>query len=932
MTSSPTTHLKLRLLGGFEASRFGITVDGFTYAKMRTLLAYLAVESMRDHSRDALADLFWEKNDAVNARGNLRRTLSNLRRMLERPGSSPLFAVSKSTIRFLPYCWVDSVYFQEQASAALGAATIDGAHIESVAALYTGEFLSNLTVSDSPVFEEWLTMQRGKLHRLALALQDASCHAYEQAGDDQRALRCAVRYAELEPLNEEVCRRVLRLHHKIGQSSAASLHYQNYCHLLETDLGVAPSAETQKLALDISTQAVHKPSSPARSERHQVTALYCDLQVIGSVDPEDSMTLVVQPREHALAILERLQGYVVETQHSGLLAYFGYPHANEDAARNAVQAGLLIATQAMRGLQWRVGVHTGMAIAKGMRPDSVGIVTDTVISLARSAAANELIISQQSFRLVTGYFECQRLSTQLVVDCRDALALYKVLRDTGSRSRLDAARQSGAMLTPLIGREDEIELLMSWWRMSVQGQRQCALILGEPGIGKSRLLQALRSRLLTPHHAWELRCRAQFSETAFHPFAALLETLLGLDASQLPAIKFARLARLVERVQPALAESSVPLLAQLLSLPLAEPYQLTKGSTAKHIEATTSVLLALLHMLSHSQPVLLIWEDMQWADPSTLTLLARYMAKAQDEPLLMLMSARPGFRPPQGLSTDNTVALGPLDDRLVRTMITTLQPGLDEAVVARVAARTDGVPLYVEEMVKMGSVGKVMRVPYSLRDLLALRMAQMGSAKYTAQLASVLGCEFTLKMLQTLFVPSRHRFEKELSALVEQGVLVQNRVGAFQFKQTLMRNALYQSQTKFDRQTTHQSVAQALLADFKQLAQAQPKLVAWHLSAGGLPQESIDLWVTTGELAMSRSAPTEAYSCFMHGVQLLPALPSIAVREKLASSLCRRVSRALVLLNSFGPGEFARAYRMAQRLVTTSTSCGGGGYQAGEPD
>jgi predicted ATPase len=385
-------------------------------------------------------------------------------------------------------------------------------------------------------------------------------------------------------------------------------------------------------------------------------------------------------------------------------------------------------------------------------------------------------------------------------------------------------------------------------------------------------------------------------------------------------------------VQPALAESSVPLLAQLLSLPLAEPYQLTKGSTAKHIEATTSVLLALLHMLCHSQPVLLIWEDMQWADPSTLTLLARYMAQAQDEPVLMLLSARPGFRPPQGLSTDHTLVLGPLDDRLVRTMITSLQPGMDEAVVARVAARTDGVPLYVEEMVKMGSVGKVMRVPYSLRDLLALRMAQMGSAKYTAQLASVLGCEFTLAMLQSLFAQSRHRFEMELRALVEQGVLVQNRVGAFQFKQSLVRDALYNSQTKFDRQTTHQSVAQALLADFKQLAQAQPKLVAWHLSAGGLPQESIDLWVTTGELAMSRSAPAEAYSCFMHGVQLLPALPSNAVREKLASSLCRRVSTALVLLNSFGPGEFARAYRMAQRLVTTSTSCGGGGYQAGEPD
>jgi DNA-binding SARP family transcriptional activator len=498
MTSSPPTHLKLCLLGGFEARRFGNTVDGFTYAKMRALLAYLAVEAVRDHSRDTLADLFWENCDAVDARGNLRRTLSNLRRMLERPGSSPLFAVSKSTIRFLPYCWVDSVYFQEQASAALGAATIGGAHIESVAALYTGEFLSNLTVSDSPGFQEWLTMQRGKLHRLALTLQDASCHAYEQAGDDQRALRCAVRYAELEPLNEEICRRVLRLHHKIGQSSAASLHYQNYCHLLETDLGVAPSAETQKLALDISTQAVHKPSSQARSERHQVTALYCDLQVIGSVDPEDSMRLVVQPRAHALAILERLQGHVVETQYSGLFAYFGYPHANEDAARNAVQAGLLIAKQAMRGLHWRVGVHTGMVIAKGMRPDSVGIVTDTVISLARSAAANELIISQQSFRLVTGYFECQRLGSQLELDYRGAVTLYKVLRETGARSRLDAAKISSETLTPLIGRDDEVALLMGWWRMSVQGKRQSALIQGEPGIGKSRLLHALRSRLLPP--------------------------------------------------------------------------------------------------------------------------------------------------------------------------------------------------------------------------------------------------------------------------------------------------------------------------------------------------------------------------------------------------------------------------------------------------
>jgi DNA-binding SARP family transcriptional activator len=932
MTSSPTTHLKLWLLGGFEAQRFGQTVDGFTYAKMRALLAYLAVENMRTHSRDTLADLFWENCDAVDGRGNLRRTLSNLRRVLERPGSSPLFAVSKNTIRFLPYCWVDSVYFQDQASVALGAATIDGAYMESVAASYTGEFLSNLTVSDSPGFEEWLTMQRGKLRRLALALQDAACRAYEQAGDGQRAIRCAARFAELDPLNEEVCRRVLRLHHKFGQPSAAILHYQNFCQLLETDLGVAPSAETQKLALDISAQAVHQPSSQPRSERYQVSALYCDYQLSSGVDHEHAMTLVAQTRAHALAILERLQAYVVVTQHSGLLAYFGYPMVNEDAARNAVQAGLLLATHSMGGLHWRAGVHTGLVIAKGERPDSVGILTDTVISLARSAAANELVISQQAFRLVNGYFECQRLRTQMEVDHRDALTLYKVLRDTGAHSRLDAAKQSGATLTPLVGREDEIELLMSWWRMSVQGQRQCALILGEPGIGKSRLLLALKSRLQTArHYVWELRCRAQFSETALYPFATLIETLLVLDATQSPAVKFVRLARLVERVYPAMAASAVPLLAQLLSLPLAEHYQpIQQGATAKHIEATTSVLLALLPMLSQRQPVLLVWEDMQWADPSTLTLLARYMALQQDEPLLMLLSARPGFRPPQGLPMGNTLALGPLDDRHVRAMIAALQSEMDEAVVARIAARTDGVPLYVEEMVKMGFVGKVMRVPYSLRDMLALRMAQMGSAKYTAQLASVLGCEFTLEMLQTLFAPSRHRFEKELSALVEQGVLVQNGVGAFAFKQTLMRNALYQCQTKVDRQAMHRSVAQCLLADFKPLAQAQPELVAWHLSAGGLPQESIDLWVKTGDLAISRSALADAYACFMHGVQLLPALPPNAAREQLASALCRRLGKALVILNGFGPSEFARAYRMAQRLVSTSVSCGG--YQVGEFD
>lgn len=916
MNSHPPDHgLQLMLLGGFEARLQGRPVPGITYNKMRALLAYLAVERVQDHPREVLAELLWSGNTPPTARGNLRRTLSDLRRVLEVPTGTVMFAASKHTLRFIPNGYVDAMDFTGSSSAAAE---------ERLMALYRGEFLAGLSLPDSPEFERWLQIQRETLHRRALALLEQLANRHAQAGNNGRALSFALRYTELDPWDENACCRVMRLYALNEQHSAAARHYQAYCRLLKDELGALPNNETRQLSEHIRhgrpgadlPQAVPTPPpalAQPQAERRQVSVLYCELTLTAIDDLDEAMALLATPQARCVQIIREFSGHIVQTHGGGLLAYFGYPQAHEDAARHAVQAALVMTRETAYGIEIRTSVHTGLVITGGVSsmPDTVGKTSRLAIQLRQNAGPADVAISQDTHALVSGYFDCLSLGVQHLPGLAQALEVFKVMRESGARTRLDAARQ----LTPLAGRLAETAQLMGLWTTAAQGARQVALVLGEAGMGKSRLLHTLKARLADqPHALRELRCFPEFSQSPFQPLIAMLEAIFDFTPDDTSAARCARLVAYLEAHFPASAPQAAPLLADLLSLPPIAQYPAAGFSSQKQKEQTIALLLALLQTLALQQPVLLIVEDLHWVDPSTLELLTLFVEQAGTGAILAVFTARPDFDPPWRESLESTLVLTPLGEAEVLNMIASLRADIPAATIRRIVERADGVPLFVEEMAKIAGQDHQAGVPSTLHDLLAARMDTLGEAKYTAQLAATLGREFNLEVLRQVFPQGPAPLARALNALQEAGLISRTGEAACQFKHALIQEAAYQSQTRAARREAHQRIAHALQSHFPAVVTTQPELLARHWSAGGDTRQAVDYWIKAGQRAAQSSANTEALGHFNAGLQLLMTLPPSAERDPLEFALRVNLGTTLCATQGYGSAEAGAAYGRALEL------------------
>ncbi|GEM_PF-277853 len=956
--------LKLILLGGFDARLNGRPVAGVFYNKMRALLAYLAVEREQDHNREVLAGLLWSESDPTTARGNLRRTLADLRRVLELPSGKVLFSTSKHTIRFVPNIYVDAMDFagrtstssenqhlEERIIALYNAqlrrrcTDINQHRDERIIALYRGEFLAGISLPDSPDFEDWLQMQREALHRRALVMLEQLSDRHMHMGDYSKALQFALRYAELEPWNEDALRRVMRLYALNGQNSAAIVQYEACCRLLKNELGALPNKETRHLAECIRNGELREESPdtvrsldkaipnateremptvskaiPQPSERRQATVLYCGLTPVAMIDdPDEVMELLGLPQTRCTEIIRQFSGHIVQTHGGGLLAYFGYPQAREDAAGLAVQAALAITREAARGIDIRVSVHTGLIITGGesSMPDTVGMTSRLATQLRHSVAPSEVAISQSTHRIVSGYFDCTSLGIQSFPGFARPMEVFKALRQSGARSRLEAA----AKLTPLVGRKAEIAELMALWEKALQGFRAVVLIQAEAGVGKSRLLQTLKQRLTDqPHAICELRCFPEFSQSSFHPLIAMLEDMLGFTQCDTPEEKFCKLAGWVEQhaahpARPESAQQAVPLLANLLSLPLGGHYQAPGLSPQKQKERTTAMLLDLLQALAAQQPVLLIVEDLHWVDPSTLELLTLFVEQKGTGEILAVFTARPEFVPSwKEEALASMMALAPLSGEAVTEMIASLSEDIPAATIRRIVERADGVPLFVEEITKIASQDNLAGIPTTLHDLLAARMDNMGEAKYTAQLAATLGREFELDLLRKVSPLDAVQLKDSLRRLQDAGLVLDTTDAAFQFKHALIQEAAYQSQTRADRQATHRRIAQTLRADFPAVVAIKPELLARHLSAGGETGSAIEYWIKAGQRAVMNSAIAEAIGHLHAGLQLVMTLPSDQARDRLESELRLNLGTALIAAQGYGSVEAGEAYARALAL------------------
>jgi DNA-binding SARP family transcriptional activator/predicted ATPase len=911
--------IRLFLLGGFQARLDGMPVAGIAYTKMRALLAYLAVEREQDHQREFLASLLWPVNEASTARGNLRRTLADLRRVLELPTGLALFSVSRETIRFDPNMAIDVADFADTAQSDLA----------QVAALYQGEFLAGLNLPDCPDFEEWLLARREALHSRALGLMEKLADQYEQAGASSKALPFSLRLAELAPLDEGACRRAMRLYVANGQSSAAIGHFDACRRLLKQDLGVLPTAETRHLAESIKDlepkrhlpdQVTARPLQNTLlplAERRQVTVMYCELSAAQIDDPEEAMALLSAPQARCSAIITRFSGHIVQVYGGGLLAYFGYPKAHEEAARRAVQAALEVTRETSPGVDVRAGIHTGLVITGGASemPDTSGSVSRVAIQLRRSIGPGEVAISQATQHIAGGYFDAQSLGAQPVDGLSLPLEIYRVMQENQARTRLDAS----ARLTPLAGRKVEITQLMDLWQAASNGERHVVLLQGDAGIGKSRLLHAMKSHLAaTPQAVHEMRCSLEDRLSPFRPLIAMLEDMLGFEQDDLAQTRLDKLRQYLQAHYPTKLGQALPRLTELLSLPLADEGSSLELPVAKRKEQTIAILLELLQSLSQQQPTLLILEDVHWIDPSSLELLSRFVAAKGASKVLAVITARPDFVSPWPSETITSLALKPLTEAEVKDMALSLHSAIPESTLERIVKRADGVPLFVEEITRVASLNHDADIPATLHELLSTRLDQMGPAKYTAQLAASVGRIFDLGLLCHVFPHGEELLAQTLQTLTEAGLLLNINKNSCKFKHALIHEAAYQSQTKAQRQMLHQHIAQVIERDFSERADVQPELLARHLSCSGDARRAIDLWIKAGHHAIKRSANAEAVGALNSGLDILVAIEPGPERDRLEFELCVSKGAALMASRGYGHTEtelvYTRAVALAEQL------------------
>lgn len=930
--------LELLLFGGFDAYLHEKPLEGFSYNTMRALLAYLAVEHSRDHPREFLAELLWEGQDRTTARGNLRRTLSDLRHAIETPSGKALFTAGKHSLRFTPDLAGD-LYDFVIPETSCSTETKTGCmnclrQLEQIAGLYRGELLHGLSLPNCYQFEEWLQLQRERMHKRALTLLERVSSCHEKLGQYANALPFALHYTELEPWDETGHQRLMRLYALDGQTGAASRQYEICRQLLKSELGVMPNEVTRALARQIKQGVLRPAPRPASegaasislaaspvAERRQVTALYCEMTLPGGLDDDDPDGVLERlhaPQARYLEIIQQHCGHIVQTHGGGIFAYFGYPQAAEDAARRAVQAALAIGREVGDSLTLRMGIHTGLVITgAASTPDTSGKISRIASQLRHAIGPHGgIAISHVTRKIVHGYFVCNGLGLQNLPGLEQPLATFEVLRESGAQSRLDAATQ----LTPLVGRKREIEALVQLWQASANGQRNTLLLQGEAGIGKSRLLRTLMARLQGSTHALrELRCLPEYTHSAFYPLLAMLEEVIGFEPADTAEQKSLKLARHVEARYPDQAAEAIPLLAQLLSLPQAASYPAVTLSPRQFRERVSNILLEMVRALSAWQPLLLIIEDLHWADPSTLTLLQRHIEGSEQAAVLTLLTARPEFVPPW-LDCDITrLPVLPLTRAEVKELIGAIDAGIPAVTLQHIVERADGIPLFAEELARFAARAKLGAIPGTLLDLLAARIDRLSTAKQTAQIAATIGREFSLELLYRLLAnaPDAPAVRSpDISALIDAGLVSTLNASTGQFTHALIQEAVYQSQTRDRRQAAHRRIAEVLLGHFPELAEKHPEMVARHFYHGGETRAAFEYWIKAGHHARLNAAYAEALEHLQAAQRALAELPAEADRERLEFTLNLHLGATWTVAGGYGSIAAKEAYAKALKQAS----------------
>ena len=685
-------------------------------------------------------------------------------------------------------------------------------------------------------------------------------------------------------------------------------------------------------------------------DRRQLTVMFCDL--VGStalsekLDPEELHMLVRAYQETCGAVISRYDGHIAQYLGDGLLVYFGYPAAHEDDARRAVQTGLEILAQLQvqsfsQPLSVRIGIHTGLVvvgeIGSGEKREqlALGETPNIAARVQGKAEPNTVVISADTHHLVQSMFAYQALGPQELKGLSTPLPLYRVLHQGTAQSRFAVAVQAG--LTPLVGREEEVELLQRRWERVKAGEGLVILLSGEAGIGKSRLLQTLKEYISEdPHIRVEAQCSPFYQNSALYPVAAQLQRFLQFKHNDTPQEKLAKLERSLTPLGLATQEA-VTLLAGLLSITLPEDLPPLQLSPQKQKEKTLEILVLWLQEEAACQPVWLVVEDLHWADPTTLELIGLLLGQVSVSRLFVVLTYRPEFSPPWPMRGHMfSLTLSRLLEQQTALMAQRVTGGksLPPEVIQQLVAKTDGVPLFVEEMTKTVIESELLcerdgqyeltgplsqfAIPSTLQDSLMARLDRLNSAREVAQLGATIGREFSYQLLQAASSLDETRLRQGLTQLVQAELVYQRGIppeARYIFKHALLQDAAYQSLLKSIRQQYHQQIGQALVERFSDIAATRPELLAYHFTQAGLNVEAIPYWQKAGQQAVERSAFIEGISHLQNGLAVLEQLPESRDRDTLEFSLQAMLGVALMSSRGWAMPEVLKAYSRAQELA-----------------
>jgi predicted ATPase/class 3 adenylate cyclase len=693
--------------------------------------------------------------------------------------------------------------------------------------------------------------------------------------------------------------------------------------------------------LNVAESIIEKSVPPPSTigERRHLSVLFCDLvgstSIAAKLDPEEWRELAADYQRASARAVERFGGRVAKYLGDGVMAYFGWPQAHGDDPERAVRAGLAIVEAICKlneqrpdvKLSARVGIDSGVVVVGLGGSGEFEVFGETPNIAARVqavAAPDTVLITDVTHRLVSGLFVVEERGPFSLKGIDRRQRLYRVVQPSGVRGRLEALAATHG-LSPFIGRESELGMLGDHWQHVRAGEGRLALIIGEPGIGKSRLIQRFHQQIAGTPHTWiEVTAAPVFRNTPLFPVLENIRKVISRRGDESREEQLAQLesSLVLAGLNP---PEAIPLVAPLLNLELLAKYRASRLSAEHQRRRLLALMVDWVVGLARVQPIVMVTEDLHWVDPSTLELVQMLVERGPIPQFLLLCTARPEFRVPWTPNkTHAHITLNQLSLRNARIIVERLSAlkGLSKKAIDAVVERTGGVPLFVEELTRAvleSSDNEFIKrvIPVSLNDLLMARLDRLGPAKVVAQLGAVIGSEFSYELIQAVAPIPKEDLQHALGILTEAELLYANGAApnaTYLFKHALIRDAAYEALLKTRRKELHSRIAEVLVRQYPDRVASAPELLAHHYTEAGLISQALPYWHRAGQTASQRSAHAEAISHLTKGLDLLKTLPDTSERAQYELTLQIALGAPLIATRGYAASAVEDAYARALEL------------------